>query len=158
DLQLHGQSTEIPLAPLSPGAIAAYLAARCPGGDFPPALIHWLSRCTEGNPLFLVEVVTHLIAHDVLVARGEQWIVHSHAPGRDFGIPATLREMIALQCARLAPLEQRLLAVASVAGVEFAAAAVAAGLEDEVARVEAHCEAFVHRSQMLRALGGAEWP
>jgi tetratricopeptide (TPR) repeat protein len=43
--------------------------------------------------------------------------------------------------------------VASVAGAEFLAAAVAAGLEDKVERVEKQCEELVRRGQFLRACG-----
>jgi DNA-binding winged helix-turn-helix (wHTH) protein len=157
-LQLHGQSTEIPLAPLSAAAVAAYLAARCPGGVFPAALTQWLSQCTEGNPLFVVNVVAHLIAHGVLVEHQGQWAFRGQVPELDVGVPETLRQMIAQQCECLAPLEQRVLAAGSVAGVEFTAAAVAACLDDEVARIEAHCEGLAHRGLALRPVGMVEWP
>ena len=44
------------------------------------------------------------------------------------GVPETLRQLIEQQFERLAPAEQALVEAASVAGVEFAAAAVAAGV------------------------------
>ena len=50
-----------------------------------------------------------------------------------------------------------MLEVASVAGVEFVAAAVAAGLEVAAATVEEHCEALVEQ-QLLRPLGVTTWP
>ena len=50
-----------------------------------------------------------------------------------------------------------MLEVASVAGVEFVAAAVAAGLEADAAMVEEHCEALVEQ-QLLRPLGVTTWP
>jgi predicted ATPase len=65
--------------------------------------------------------------------------------------------MLEQQLARLTPEAQRLLEVASVAGVEFPAPAVAAGLETGVNEVEEHCEGLV-RQQMLRPLGLSTWP
>jgi predicted ATPase len=49
------------------------------------------------------------------------------------------------------------LEVASVAGVEFVAAAVAASLEADTTMVEEHCEALVAQ-QMLRFLAVTTWP
>jgi hypothetical protein len=49
--------------------------------------------------------------------------------------------MIAQQFSRLDPEEQRLLEVASVAGVEFAAAAIAAGADADLTEVEERCAA-----------------
>ena len=46
-----------------------------------------------------------------------------------------------------------MLEVASVAGMEFSAAAVAAGVEAETEIVEERCEGLVRRGQFLRAPG-----
>ena len=43
-------------------------------------------------------------------------------------------------------------------GIEFSAAAVAAGLGQSVEEVEQRCEALVRQIRMLRAAGTAEWP
>ena len=72
-------------------------------------------------------------------------------------VPESLRQLLEQQITRL-PLEaQRVLEVASVAGAEFVAAAVAAGLEADAATVEEHCETLVGQ-QLLRPLGVTTWP
>jgi tetratricopeptide (TPR) repeat protein len=45
-----------------------------------------------------------------------------------------------------------------VAGEEFSAAAVAAGVGEEIGEVEERCEGLVRREQVLEARGTAEWP
>jgi predicted ATPase len=50
------------------------------------------------------------------------------------------------------------LEAASVAGVEFSAAAVAAGVNLEELDVEERCAALARREQFLQARGTAEWP
>src|SRR5207245_7601034 len=50
------------------------------------------------------------------------------------------------------------LEVASVAGAEFSAAAVAAGAGIAVEAVEEHCRELARHEQFLRARGTAEWP
>src|SRR5262249_15528056 len=74
------------------------------------------------------------------------------------GVPESLRQMIGRHFDRLEPDEQRLLEVASVAGVEFSAASLAAVLGDDVVRIEACCERLSRRRHMLRAHGEQVWP
>jgi predicted ATPase len=73
-------------------------------------------------------------------------------------IPENVRQMIEQQFDRLSAEEQRLLEVASVVGVEFSVAAVAAGVEEALEAVEEGCEALVRRGQCLRGSGEEVWP
>jgi hypothetical protein len=66
--------------------------------------------------------------------------------------------MISQQFARLDAEEQRLLEVASVAGVEFSAAAVAAGADATLTAVEERCAALAGRMSFLQDAGDDEWP
>jgi predicted ATPase len=74
------------------------------------------------------------------------------------GVPESLRQMLAQQLERLSVEEQRVLEAASVAGVEFSAAAVAAGLDTDVVVAETRCEGLARRQQWLRSIGIDEWP
>jgi predicted ATPase len=74
------------------------------------------------------------------------------------GIPESLRQMIEQQLNRLTPEEQRVVEAGSVAGVEFSAAAVAAGIGQEAIQVEACCASLARRGQLLRASGERVWP
>jgi tetratricopeptide (TPR) repeat protein len=76
----------------------------------------------------------------------------------EVGVPESLRRLIEQQIERLSPEEQHVLEVGSVAGMEFSAAAVAAGLEAEAEEVEERCEGLARRSQFLRSQGLREWP
>src|SRR5262245_48331827 len=73
-------------------------------------------------------------------------------------MPASLRQMLETQLDRLRPEERRVLEVGSVAGVAFSAAAVAAGLEDDLMRMDEQCAAVERRSQWLRSCGEQSWP
>jgi predicted ATPase len=66
--------------------------------------------------------------------------------------------MIEKQIDRLNPAEQHVLEVASVAGAQFSAAAVAAGTEMTAGEVEACCTKLARREQFLRTNGVSEWP
>ena len=73
-------------------------------------------------------------------------------------VPESLRQMIEQQVERLSAEERRVLEAASVAGVEFSAAAVAAGVGTEPDAVEEHCRGLARREQFLQLAGTKEWP
>jgi DNA-binding winged helix-turn-helix (wHTH) protein/predicted ATPase len=157
DLLRHGHATDLPLTLLSAEAVAAYLAARFPLRQFPSALAPWLHRRTDGHPLFLVTLVQALVERGALHEHDACWTVQGDIEALALEMPESLRQLLEQQITRLSLEVQRVLEVASVAGVEFAAAAVAAGLETNAATVEDHCEALVSH-QLLRLLGVTTWP
>ena len=73
-------------------------------------------------------------------------------------MPGNVIEMISQQFSRLEADEQRLLEVASVAGVEFSAAAVAAGADATLTDVEERCAALAGKMSFLQDAGDDEWP
>jgi predicted ATPase len=66
ELQLQGHCTALPLAGLSEAEMATYVAERFPGCGLPSALARVLHQRTEGNPLFLVNVLDALVRQGVL--------------------------------------------------------------------------------------------
>jgi predicted ATPase len=73
-------------------------------------------------------------------------------------VPQSIRHLLEHQVAQLCPADQELLAAASVAGVEFAVAAVAAGVQHAEEEVEAQCDVLARRHQVVQARGTAVWP
>jgi predicted ATPase len=157
DLRRHGHATDLPLALLSVDAVAAYLAARFPRQQFPGALVPWLHQRTDGQPLFLVTLVQALVEWGVLRQQDGRWAVQGDIEALALEVPESLRQLLEQQITHLPSEAQRVLEVASVAGVEFVAAAVAVGLEADADTVEEHCEALVGQ-QLLRPLGVTTWP
>ena len=169
ELQLHEQCEEMALGLLTEAQVAEYLAGRCLAGargqwksqaEAAPLrnLARLIHRRTDGNPLFMVNVVDYLVAQGVLVQAEGKWVVHGGAEEIAGRVPESLRQMIETQIERLSPAERQLLEVASVAGAEFSAASVAAGVETGVEAVEEQCAELARREQFLRASGTVEWP
>src|SRR5262249_43167608 len=71
----------------------------------------------------------------------------------ELGVPESIRQMIEKQIDRIDRDLQRLLEVAAVAGVEFSTIAVAAGLEQDLMRVEEQCEQLERQHLFLRPTG-----
>jgi len=143
-------ASEITLAPFDAGAVADYLARRCPGASLDAALCSWIRYQTGGNPLFVRIVVDDLIERGLLARSGERW--HSHATAavlRDV-VPDSLRELVDRQLARLSHRERSIVEAACVLadGFEPASVAAAAGMTPEEA--EEACAELCRRGQILR--------
>lgn len=158
DLQLHGYCMELPLMPLSEAAVAAYLLERFPGHGFPAAMAAWLQQHTDGNPLFLVTMAQALVEQGVLEERGGGWALQGEIEAIAVRVPESLRATIELQMSRLPPEAQRVLEAASVAGMEFSAAAVAAGIDTSVEVVETQCALLARHGQFIRPRSTETWP
>jgi DNA-binding winged helix-turn-helix (wHTH) protein/predicted ATPase len=157
ELQLHGDCEELALEFLSEGAVREYLAHRLSASALAPDLAPFLHRNTSGNPLFMVNVVDHVIARGHVREVDGGWALSIPVSALAAEVPDTLWQLVDKQIERLTPQEQAVLAVASVAGAEFSAAL--ASVDDiDVETADACCTALAHRGQFVRAAGAAEWP
>ena len=157
-LRVHGQCTEVPLELLHVTEVAQYLAARFPQHHFPAALARAIHQRTEGNPLFMAQAIEHMVAEGVLALAAGHWVLHGPLDTIDAVLPESIGQMLTQQFAQLSTETQQVLEVASVAGMEFSAAAVAAGLETDVVAVETRCEGLARQHHWLRTIGSDAWP
>lgn len=156
ELAIHKQCEELVLDCLTETATKAYVEARFAGSESVAELAPLIYQRTEGHPLFLVNMVDHLIAQGVIARVNGRWERQGDTTAEEIGIPDSLRQMIERQIDRLSEKEQRCLETASVAGIAFSAATVAAGLA--AADVEERCETLTRRGQFLQSQGVEEWP
>jgi predicted ATPase len=174
ELQTHGRCEELSLGFLSEAAVAEYLAARFAAGAHTGSalrspdtavgraplqqLAHIVHQRTDGNPLFMVDVVNDLFAQGFIVQADREWRLQGDLEVVKRTIPQNLRQLIEQQFDRLSQEEQHVLEAASVAGMEFSAAAVAAGLEIATIQAEERCAGLARRQQFLQSRGFSEWP
>jgi len=91
-------------------------------------------RQTEGNPLFVQEVLRYLVEEGLIRREGGRWRISGETP-LAMSIPEGLRDVIGKRLARLSPECNHLLAIAAVIGREFALEtlqAVAAVAEEDL--------------------------
>jgi class 3 adenylate cyclase/tetratricopeptide (TPR) repeat protein len=133
DLRHLDTVTRVSLSGLAEPAVAAFLerAAGHPLGDDRGALARVVHRETEGNPLFVVEVVRHLVETGAVKESQGRWT--TIPPVERLAIPEGVRDVIGRRVSRLSPAANRALAVAAVAGEEFEPLVVerAGGLDGE---------------------------
>jgi predicted ATPase len=151
ELELHQQANELQVELIGEQDVAAYLERRFSESDTgglrkraAPAIY----ARSEGNPLFMVNVVDYLVEQGSLLDASK------------IEAPRNIRQMIERNLQRLGANEQRVLEAASVAsaGAEFSAAAVAAALRRPVEEIETICAELSRREQFIEKQGATDWP
>ena len=88
------------------------------GQEVPRSRAEAVHRQTEGNPLFVQEVLRYLVEAGLVVRHDGRYIrADDGAP--ESGIPEGLREVIGKRLSRLSPRTNKLLSIAAVIGREF---------------------------------------
>jgi predicted ATPase/DNA-binding winged helix-turn-helix (wHTH) protein len=150
ELLAKHQCEELPLEYLDEEAVGRYLSVRFPSNRFPGELAGLIQERTEGNPLFMVNAVDYLVAEGLVGEHEENWELAVEIENIEVGVPDSIKQMIEKQVDHLDADEQRTLEAASAAGVEFSTLAVAAGLGEERAPVEARCDKLARRRQFIQ--------
>jgi predicted ATPase/transcriptional regulator with XRE-family HTH domain len=147
------QCDELQLEDLTEGAVGQHLAARFPGNRFPGALGALIHERTEGNPLFMVNTIDHLIAERLIEPHEQGWQLTAPIDTVKVGVPDSVRHLIENQFQRLDAHYQRIVEAASVAGTEFSVAAVSAVLGHHLEDVEIRCDELSSRHQFIKYCG-----
>jgi DNA-binding CsgD family transcriptional regulator len=117
ELRRHGEISRIQLQGLTQDEVGRLLTAYAHMG-LSPALAEALHHQTEGNPLFIQEIVRYLLEGNQPLDRGD-----IKRPVRERSaespIPSSLRDVIGKRLSHLSPDSARLLALAAVVGPEF---------------------------------------
>jgi DNA-binding winged helix-turn-helix (wHTH) protein/tetratricopeptide (TPR) repeat protein len=158
DLRLRGRVHELALGELDPPAVHQVLQRQLPGAEVPEELARSVHRRTDGVPLFVGQLAQAWRDAGVLRPAAGGWELARRPDGGEPAFPDDLRRLIELQLERLDAPDLTILEAAAVTGVEFAAAAAAAGGSGTVEEVEGRCAALARQHRFLRATGPVDWP
>lgn len=162
DLAVRRLCEEIALEPLTKAEVRKLLHRELRQEALPAGLDSFVLQRSEGNPLFVISILEHLIAQRFLVRNQQDGAAawDQAAPFREMEaeVPGELEQMIELEIQRLSPGEQRMLEAASLTSVAFPAWAVAAALEENVAETEEACEEMARRLYFVERAGQDELP
>ncbi|HEX8123285.1 MAG TPA: adenylate/guanylate cyclase domain-containing protein [Solirubrobacteraceae bacterium] len=119
----HAVSEVIALGPLD-GADSRALVDRLLGdAGLPPELAERVLETTEGNPLFLGEMLRMLVDDGVLKRTGDQWIAGESS---GVSVPPTIHALLSARIERLSEEERSVVERAAVIGQQFYVGGVAA--------------------------------
>jgi len=139
-------SDVVTLGGLDAGA-AMRLAANVIGAaDLPAAVAAKVLATTEGNPLFVGELVRMLVDEGALERQGERWIVGANLAALE--MPPTIHALLAARIERLGPEDRTVLERAAVVGRHFSRSAVAALLGRNGNELNARLEAL-RRTELI---------
>jgi hypothetical protein len=126
---------------------ATRLAANVIGaGELPAAIAGRVLATSEGNPLFVGELVRMLVQDGALKREGDRWIAGTEVAGLE--MPPTIQALLAARIERLRPEERTVLERAAVVGRHFSRAAVAHLLPREVTDLDTRLESL-RRSELI---------
>jgi predicted ATPase len=162
NLLLRQLSIEMALSPLTRTAVDQLLTRELGHEMLPAGLTGFVHQHSEGNPLFAIAVVEHLISRRFLVREGTEgasgWKAAGSFEEMDAEVPERLAQMIELEIAGLSEEEQHILGAASLMGVAFPAWAVAAALNEDAKPVEEACDRLARRVHFVERGGQDELP
>jgi class 3 adenylate cyclase/tetratricopeptide (TPR) repeat protein len=151
--ELADRTALVELEPLSEDQSADLIAELLPGVEMPPGLRTRILERTEGNPLFVQEVVRSLIdAGDLEREDGRLRLAHDAA---ERSIPGTVQSLITVGLDRLPDRARRTLQTAAVIGRTFDETVLAAVVDDG----DVHADLReLERRDLLRAVADSTAP
>ena len=123
---------EISLSRLTRDEVKQWMEAAFHRQDVGRELLAFLYRQTEGNPLFVVQVLRTLVDEGAIWYTGERW---EWRPVSELRLPIGVSDLISRRLSRLSPRAQGILTTAAVIGREFdidLAIEAGAGTEEEL--------------------------
>jgi hypothetical protein len=157
-LRARRRCTEIALEYLSRNDVAAYLRRRFQESEVSAEVAATVHAHTEGNPLFVVRMVDHLLARGWLTEDGGVWRLTAARAAIEQDVPDDMQQLLQGQLRFVSRAERDVLEAASVVGVAFDAPAVAAALDRPLDEVESLCDALCRPHHWLDRRRRAEWP
>jgi DNA-binding winged helix-turn-helix (wHTH) protein len=162
DLRVRRLCAEIALAPLNRTSLTQLLSGELKQEVLPDGLSTFIHRHSEGNPLFAIAILEHLIAQGCLACGSHDgitaWELRMPLDEADAGVPDELAQMVELEIERLSPLDQSMLEAGSLTAIAFSAWAVAAALEKDAAEIEELCDGLARRVHFVERAGQDELP
>jgi DNA-binding winged helix-turn-helix (wHTH) protein/predicted ATPase len=158
-LRAKGLCSEIRLKPLDEHAIVEYVTRRFPAAhaDGLATLARRVHAHAGGNPLYVVNVLADLVGRQVLMRLDDQWVVRG-GDTVDLGVSDDVRRIIERRVGRLSSLERTLLEAASVAGITFPSAVVAAAAGVRAGDAESSFNALSRAGRFIHEAGVVALP
>jgi predicted ATPase/DNA-binding winged helix-turn-helix (wHTH) protein len=157
ELQLRGLCRHLSLPGLDQSAIGNYLLTRYPqweGETATDRLAHDIYARTEGNPLFVINILDSLEERGLIQRVGGTWTLSGPIDYQDLEIPNNLVRAIDALIDRLSAEERSLLEIASVAGTDFSSAMVAAIASISTSNVDERLRSLVRRERVVGLFDG----
>jgi len=156
--EARGSARDVGLEFLTRPDVERLVALRFPDHHFPAELLDLVHGKTEGNPLFISDMLRYLRDSSVLRQEDGVWVMARPVAEIEKEVPASIRSMIQLKIERFSDEDRRLLTAAAVQGVQFDSAVLARALAQDPADVEERLQALDTLHGFVRSVGEQEFP
>jgi len=157
-LQARGVCRELRLAPLEARDTERYIALEFTGHSFPEAFSCLVHESTDGNPLFMVELLRHLHERGAIAQTDAGWALVEELPPFERDLPESVRSALQRKIDQLDDADRWLLSAAAVQGRQFDSAVLARILKLDAAEVEERLLAIERRHGLARIVNEARLP
>ena len=158
DLSARGLCRELVPGALRQEEIAEYIAIQFPGHRLPSEFVAMIHEKTEGNPLFMSDVLRDLRDRQVLAKTNGWWTLTRSVPDIAAELPESIRSMIQRKIERVGEANRTLLLAASVQGYSFDSAVIARATGVDLIEVEERLQVVEATHLLVRAVGEYEFP
>jgi tetratricopeptide (TPR) repeat protein len=149
--------TEI-VPPLFARDEADQLVRRELGVEPPRELVDFVLRRTEGNPLFLLNVLNHLLSTGAIAREEGRIVFRRSLDSIEALVPEGIGAVLRQKVERLDESERRLLEAASVEGQTFSGLVVARLVGEDELAVEERLRALARRHRLIEPLDEIDYP
>jgi predicted ATPase len=158
DLVARGLCREISPSYLDEAAIDRYIALQFPEHAFPSGLASLIHTRTEGNPLFMADILRELRRRQVVQQKDGRWVMTEELATMAREMPESVRSLIQRKLDGLDDTERRLLSAASVQGMDFDSAILAGALNLDEEDVETRLERLEREHALVKFVRELETP
>ena len=158
DLLARGMCRELTPGSLDLGAVARYIALQFPEHTFPSDFARVVHGRSEGNPLFMTELLRDLRRRQRVRQQDGRWTLAERLDAVERELPETVRNAVQRKIEALEDADRRLLGAAAVQGVDFDSGMVASALQLPEADVEDRLERLEREHALVRFVEEFEAP
>jgi adenylate cyclase len=158
ELQGRGVCREIAVSFLGRADLDRYLELLFPGHQLPETFAAVIHDRTEGNPLFMVDLLRYLRDRGIVRQDEGRWGLAKAVPEVQRELPESVRGMIQRKVDQLDKADRRLLMAGAVQGREFDAAVVARVVGRDAADVEERLDVLDRLYGLVRRVRVHEFP
>jgi serine/threonine protein kinase/predicted ATPase len=158
DLVSRGLCREISPSYLDEAAIDRYIALQFPEHAFPSSFAGLIQHRTEGNPLFMSDLLRDLRRRQVIQQKDGRWVIAGNLSAIAGELPESVRSLIQRKLDALDDTERRLLSAASVQGMDFDSAIIAGALQIDEEEVETRLDRLEREHAIVRFVRELEAP
>ncbi len=158
ELKTRPACSELSLRGLDGSVAQKFVSSHLPDSPATIKLSRILHEKTDGNPLFMVQMLDHWKQKGLFNVFDEERDFAKFLHEVRIGAPESIRALVDEQMELLSDYDRGVLEAASIVGLEFSASAVATLLNEDIVAVENRCNHLAQHEQLLCPASGTHWP